>query len=67
MKIEELIKELTYIQKDHPGIEVYFQELGVVMNKSGSMENEVTASDDFFVVVEDYEDGKAVNLRSWPY
>lgn len=67
MKIEELIKELVRIQKDNPDIEVYFQDTEVVMNKSGGIEQEVFTTDEFFILVEEYEDGPQVNIRSWPY
>jgi hypothetical protein len=63
MKVSEMIDRLRLIEDTYGDIPCTLQ-LGAPDDEMVEM---ILGYDDFFLVVEEYDDGQHLNIRSWPY
>ncbi len=60
MKISKVIEELEAVRREHGEIQVRLQ------NDPTLKDDIVTNYDHFFMVVEEYDNGPQVSVRTWP-
>lgn len=61
MKLGKLIDRLQEIQEREGNIEVQMQ------NKPPTRNCPIKSFERFFLIPEEYEDGRRVTIRTWPY